>query len=42
LPSGKTGFVSIEALSSLGGDQICYTKETSGWKITGYYGGAAQ
>jgi len=42
LPSGKTGFVSIEALSSLGGDQMCYTKEASGWKITGYYGGAAQ
>jgi hypothetical protein len=42
LPSGKTGFVSVDALSSLGGDQMCYTKETSGWKITGYYGGAAQ
>jgi hypothetical protein len=42
LPSGKTGFVSIEALSSLGGDQMCYTKDASGWKITGYYGGAAQ
>ena len=42
LPSGKTGFVSIEALSSLGGDQMCYTKDASGWKIAGYYGGAAQ
>jgi hypothetical protein len=42
LPSGKTGFVSIEALASLGGDQMCYSKDASGWKITGYFGGAAQ
>jgi hypothetical protein len=42
LPSGKTGFVSIEALAGLGGDQMCYTKEAGGWKIAGYYGGAAQ
>jgi hypothetical protein len=41
-PSGKSGFVSLEAMSSLGGDQMCYTKEASGWKITGYYGGSVQ
>jgi hypothetical protein len=42
LPSGKTGFVLIDALSSLGGDQMCYTKDSGSWKITGYFGGAAQ
>jgi hypothetical protein len=41
-PSGKAGFVPTEALSSLGGDQICYTKDGAGWKIAGYYGGASQ
>lgn len=41
-PSGKTGFVPMEAISALGGDEICYTKEASGWKIDGYFGGAMQ
>jgi hypothetical protein len=41
-PSGKSGFVPIEAMSSLGGDQMCYTKDAGGWKIVGYYGGAVQ
>ncbi len=41
-PSGKAGYVPLEAMSSLGSDQLCYTKEGGGWKITGYYGGAAQ
>lgn len=41
-PSGKAGFVRSEALSSLGGDQICYTKDGGGWKITGYFGGYSQ
>jgi len=40
LPSGKTGFVSADALVPLGGDQICYIKEAAGWKIAGYLGGA--
>jgi hypothetical protein len=40
-PSGKTGFVAAEAISPLGGDQMCYTKDASDWKITGYFGGAA-
>jgi hypothetical protein len=41
-PSGKTGFVPIEEMSSLGGDQMCYTKDGGGWKIAGYFGGASQ
>ena len=41
-PSGKSAFVPLEAMSSLGGDQMCYIKDASGWKITGYYGGAVQ
>jgi hypothetical protein len=41
-PSGKSGYVPLEAISGLGGDQMCYVKDASGWKITGYFGGAAQ
>ena len=41
-PAGKAGFVPFDALSSLGGDQMCYVKDASGWKISGYLGGAAQ
>lgn len=41
-PSGKTGFVPLEDLSGLGGDQMCYVKDAGGWKIAGYFGGAAQ
>jgi hypothetical protein len=42
LPSGKTGFVPADALVPLGGDQMCYVKDATGWKITGYFGGADQ
>jgi hypothetical protein len=38
-PSGKTGFVPAEALSPLGSDQLCFSKEASGWKISGFIGG---
>jgi hypothetical protein len=38
-PSGKTGFVPAEALSPLGNDQLCYSKEAGGWKISGFVGG---
>jgi hypothetical protein len=38
-PSGKTGFVPAEALSPLGNDQLCFTKEGGGWKISGFIGG---
>ncbi len=41
-PSGKTGFIAAEDIAPLGGDEICYTKDAGGWKITGYFGGAAQ
>ena len=35
-PAGKTGFVATESLSPLGFDQLCYVKDATGWKITGY------
>jgi len=35
-PSGKTGFVPVDQLLPLGGDQLCYVKDSSGWKIAGY------
>jgi hypothetical protein len=35
-PSGKTGFVAIDGISPIGFDQLCYLKDASGWKITGY------
>ena len=38
-PSGKTGFVPAEALSPLGNDQLCFSKEGTGWKISGFIGG---
>jgi hypothetical protein len=40
-PSGNTGFVDAQALAPLGGDQMCYAKDGNGWKIAGYFGGAA-
>ena len=41
-PSGKTGYAAMDVISGLGGDEICYTKDAGGWKIDGYFGGAAQ
>src|SRR5262249_29682588 len=38
-PSGKSGFVPAEALNPLGNDQLCYSKEGGGWKISGFVGG---
>ncbi len=38
-PSGKTGFVPAEALSPLGSDQLCFSKDGGGWKISGFIGG---
>ena len=35
-PSGRTGFVAIEAISPIGFDQLCYVKDASGWKIAGF------
>lgn len=41
LPDGKTGFVAVDAIVPLASDQICYTNEEGGWKITGYIGGVS-
>ena len=38
-PGGKVGYVPADALSPLGNDQICYVKDTTGWKIAGFIGG---
>ncbi len=38
-PAGKTGFVAADAIAPLGNDQLCYVKDASGWKITGFIGG---
>ena len=38
-PSGRTGFISADALGSLADDQLCYGKDAGGWKIVGYIGG---
>ena len=41
-PSGKSGFIHMDAIAPLGGDQMCYSKDSSGWKIAGFLGGASQ
>ncbi len=41
-PSGKAGYVDAQSVSPLGGDQICYSKQSGAWKIGGYLGGAVQ
>jgi hypothetical protein len=38
-PSGKTGYVLVSAIMPLVSDQLCYVKETAGWKIAGFAGG---
>jgi len=38
-PAGKTGYVAADSVLPLATDQICYVKDASGWKITGYVGG---
>lgn len=38
-PAGKVGFVSVDSIAPLGNDQLCYVKDSSGWKIGGYVGG---
>jgi hypothetical protein len=38
-PSGKTGFVSPDALNPLGNDQLCFSKDAGGWKVSGFVGG---
>ena len=41
-PSGKSGYVDAQQLSPLGGDEMCYAKDATGWKIAGYIGGVSQ
>jgi hypothetical protein len=37
-PSGRTGYVAIDALAPLADEQLCYVKDAAGWKIAGYIG----
>lgn len=37
-PSGKTGFIAVDALAPLGNDRLCYVKEAGSWKIAGFVG----
>jgi hypothetical protein len=32
----------MNAIAPLGGDQMCYTKDSSGWKVAGFLGGESQ
>jgi hypothetical protein len=38
-PSGKVGFLPIDALTPLINDQLCYVKQGGAWKIAGFIGG---
>jgi hypothetical protein len=38
-PSGKAGYVAVDAIAPIGNDQICYVKDGGAWKIGGYIGG---
>jgi hypothetical protein len=40
MPSGKTGYVTIDSIAAMGNDQLCYLPGVhGGWKIGGYVGG---
>ena len=36
VPSGKVGYVPVDAIAPLVSDQLCYQKDGSTWKIAGY------
>ena len=38
-PSGRAGYVSVDAIAPVGNDQICYVKDGDAWRIGGYIGG---
>jgi hypothetical protein len=40
-PSGKIGFVAIDALRDISEEQLCYVKDGGAWKIAGFFGGEA-
>jgi hypothetical protein len=35
-PTGKVGYVVDDAIGALDSDQLCFVKESAGWKIAGY------
>ena len=37
-PSGKTGYVSADAVREIDGPQMCFIKDAGGWKIAGFLG----
>jgi len=41
-PSGKVGYVAAGSIGALVSDQICYSKDASGWKIAGVVGGGGE
>ena len=41
-PSGKVGYVAAGSIGALVSDQICYSKDASGWKVAGLVGGGEQ
>lgn len=41
-PAGKVGYVAAGSIGALVSDQICYSKDASGWKIAGLVGGGEQ
>jgi hypothetical protein len=36
---GKIGYIPIDAVLPIGGEQLCYVKEGGSWKIAGFLGG---
>ena len=38
-PAGTVGYVPIDAVLPIGGEQLCYVKEGGNWKIAGFFGG---
>jgi hypothetical protein len=38
MSNGKTGFAEADLLAPIAFEQLCYSKDASGWKIAGYYG----
>jgi hypothetical protein len=40
-PSGKSGYVAIDAVAPLITEQMCYANDGGSWKITGYVGGVS-
>jgi hypothetical protein len=38
-PLGNVGFAPADSVLPMPGEQLCYMKETDGWKIAGFFGG---